>query len=181
MFEVFGVIQKRQVCRSAVLQIRKRDFIQHQEAFLHLKPGDLKQAGVEEDQHRQITNPIVRALRKHLTAVRASLWITINPSDVHDPVAQVFTGADIDLDRFVSSSGPDSQDRAARIAQDPYAAAKFFHISIQVVLEMLFGITCYWNSGGAGPRNITPAYVTMVKRSPTSGEDERIAYAVNIP
>ena len=27
-----------------------------------------------------------------------SLWITINPSDLHDPIAQIFAGEDINLD-----------------------------------------------------------------------------------
>lgn len=167
MFQVFGVIQKRQVCRSAVMQIHKKDFIRHQETFMHLTPEDLKQASVEEDQHQEISNPTIRSLRKHLTAVRAkvvgtdesrtrirslvwgmvikknppSLWITINPSDSNDPVAQIFTGAEINLNRFISSSGPDAHDRAVRVAQDPYAAAKFFHFTIHLVLETLFGIS----------------------------------------
>jgi len=40
------------------------------------------------------------------------LWITINPMDTHDPVAQVFTGADIDLDQFDHTTGPDAATRA---------------------------------------------------------------------
>ena len=30
-----------------------------------------------------------------------SLWITINPSDTRDPIAQVFAGEKIDMDDFV--------------------------------------------------------------------------------
>ncbi|KAG8214617.1 hypothetical protein J3R82DRAFT_9690 [Butyriboletus roseoflavus] len=37
-----------------------------------------------------------------------SLWITINPSNIHDPVVQVLTGAEIDLDRFSSTAGLDN-------------------------------------------------------------------------
>jgi hypothetical protein len=69
-----------------------------------------------------------------------SLWITINPSDTNDPIAQVFTGADIDLDNFSSTAGPDANKRATTIAGDPYAAAKFFRFMIEAMFEELFGI-----------------------------------------
>jgi hypothetical protein len=68
------------------------------------------------------------------------LWITLNPADVHDPVAQVLAGADIDLDRFDRLAGPNTNLRAKNIAEDPYAAAKFFRVTILAVLETLFGI-----------------------------------------
>ena len=66
-----------------------------------------------------------------------SLWLTINPTDTQDPIAQVLCGQDIDLDRF------DSLDRwpsYAAIAADPYAASVFFHLVVNAVLECLLGI-----------------------------------------
>jgi len=69
-----------------------------------------------------------------------SLWITFNPSDLHDPIAQVFAGENIDLDAFVSTMGPNLDQRLRNIAADPYAAAKFFHFMIRTILETLFGI-----------------------------------------
>jgi hypothetical protein len=69
-----------------------------------------------------------------------ALWVTINSSDTHDPIAQVLAGEDIDIDAFCNMAGPDSQRRAVNMAKDPYAAAQFFHITIALVLEVLFGI-----------------------------------------
>ncbi len=69
----------------------------------------------------------------------ATLWITINPSDIHDPIAQVFAGESINLDDFISTMGPDREQRAQNIAIDPYAAAKFFRFIINAILENLFG------------------------------------------
>ena len=76
------------------------------------------------------------------TAIRGppSLWITINPSDTNDPIAQVFTGSDINLDHFVDTDGPDRELRARTIASDPYSASEFFHFIINTVLEELMGI-----------------------------------------
>ena len=75
-----------------------------------------------------------------------TLWITINPTqaDLHesnyDPIAQVFAGANINLDQFSPDVGPDASNRTKTIAADPYAAAKFFHFIISTILETLFGV-----------------------------------------
>jgi hypothetical protein len=166
MFQVFGVIQKRQVCRSAVLQVHKKIFHENEASFARLTPEDLVVASHEEAQKIPPSNPIIRSLRKHITAVRTkvigtdesrisirayiwgmtilknppSLWITINPSDTHDPIAQVLAGEEIDLDDFDSTNGPDSFHRGVIIANDPYAAANFFHFIIKAVIEELMGI-----------------------------------------
>ncbi|KAG1779790.1 hypothetical protein EV702DRAFT_1043675 [Suillus placidus] len=158
MFEVFGVIQKRQV--------KKQDFHRSEQLFRSLAVEDLRKASEEEQKHQHVSNPTVRALKRHLTAVRSkvmgmdksrtkiwsliwgmcilknplSLWITINPTDTHDPIAQVFTGTEIDLNTFDRDSGPDSHSQSIRIAEDPYAAAKFFHFMITAILEELFAI-----------------------------------------
>lgn len=165
-FQVFGVCQKREVCRSAVLQMKQTVFTQNANLISTIKPEDFIKASQEETKKVQFSNPAIRALRKQLTAVRTrvkgtnesrqqvrskiwgtnlvynppSLWITINPSDAQDPIAQVLAGADIDLDRFCDTAGPTNSQRAANMASDPYASAKYFHFIIQCVLEILLGI-----------------------------------------
>ena len=57
-----------------------------------------------------------------------SLWITINSSDLRDPVARVLAGEEINVDDFMAHVVPDKDRRAKNIADDPYAAAKFFHL-----------------------------------------------------
>ena len=69
-----------------------------------------------------------------------SLWITINPCDLHDPIAQLFAGENIDMDKFSALAGPDKDACTRNIPEDPYAAAKFFHFLIKTILETLFGI-----------------------------------------
>ena len=68
------------------------------------------------------------------------LWITINPSDIHDPIAQVLAGENINLDDLLAAVGPDADKHAANIAADPYAAAKFFHFLIRTIIETLFRV-----------------------------------------
>ncbi len=83
-------------------------------------------------QKKPITDPIVHGLMRHLKVMAGrvlgmnqswasiqskiwsqcitfgppSLWLTINPSDLHDPLAQVFCREEIDLDAFKQMTGP---------------------------------------------------------------------------
>ena len=66
-----------------------------------------------------------------------SLWLTINPADTQDPIAQVLCDQEINLDRFDTF---DLKPSDTAIANDPYAAASFFHMIINTVLECLIGI-----------------------------------------
>src|SRR5258708_6477075 len=69
-----------------------------------------------------------------------TLWITINPSDLHDPIAQVFAGEDINMDAFNELSGVSAVKCTENIAKDPYMAVKFFHFMVQLIFQSLFGI-----------------------------------------
>ena len=73
-----------------------------------------------------------------------SIWLTINPDDIHDPIAQVFAGEQIDLDAFEATIGPNAFSRACNIAKDPCAAADFFHSMIEIVVQTLFQVISYY-------------------------------------
>lgn len=165
--QVFGVCQKRQVCRSAVLQMKKSTFIQQEARITSLTAKDLIIASKEEAANLPFSNEGVRGLRKQLSAIRTrvvgtdesrhsirsmvwatnlaynppNLWVTINPPDTQDPIAQVMAGADVDLDKFFSTLGPDHKERAQNVTSDPFSAAKYFHFIIKIILEELVGLT----------------------------------------
>ena len=166
-FQVFGVCQKRQVCRASVLQMKRGSYFQNQNLLSTLTADDLTKASIEETRGVPFSNPAVRALRSQLKAVKTKvqgsdesrisirgkiwgtnllhnppkIWVTINPADTQDPIAQVMAGAEIDLDHFCKAAGPDSVERAINMASDPFAAAKYFHFMIRTILECLFGIS----------------------------------------
>ncbi|RDB26251.1 hypothetical protein Hypma_006070 [Hypsizygus marmoreus] len=166
VFQVFGVIQKQKVCRSATIQMKTTKYRRTQKLLRSLKPQDLLAASREETRHVPFSNPAVQALRSHITATRGrvpstdesrtairgkiwgsiimhnppNLWITLNPPDSQDPIAQVMAGEEIDLDKFNELLGPTASQRAVNIASDPYASARYFHSVIRIVLEEMFGI-----------------------------------------
>ncbi|KAJ7431847.1 hypothetical protein B0H11DRAFT_1941243 [Mycena galericulata] len=71
IFQTFGVIQKREVCRSAGLQIKRSAFITNKVSFLKLRPKDFLLASAEETRRVPFSNPVIRTLRKQLTSLRA--------------------------------------------------------------------------------------------------------------
>jgi len=165
-FQIFGVCQKREICRSSVLQMKRPQFTRQINLISTLKPQDLIKASQEETRKVQFSNPAVQALRDQLGAVRTRvkgtdearqhvrskiwgtnlvhnppmLWITINPADTQDPIAQVFAGVEIDLDNFCNTAGPTNNQRATNVAEDPFSSAKYFHFIVKCVLEILFGV-----------------------------------------
>jgi hypothetical protein len=165
-FVTFGISQRRQVLSSARIQMQRQTFEREARVIASITAEKLDLAKSEEDNGLPISDETVRTLKKHVYATAArvpgsdqsryrlrsqiwststvlgppSLWITINPSDLHDPIAQIFAGEEIDMDNFMSTLGPDKSKRAKNIADDPYAAAKFFHFMIQTILETLFQV-----------------------------------------
>lgn len=165
-FIAFGIAQRRQALYSARLQMRRKTFESDARLLSTITLEKLEQARNEEENKLPISDPAVRLLRKHIHATGGrimasdqaryqlrsqiwstsiylnppSLWITINPCDLHDPIAQVFCGKEINLNNFNATMGPSKETRAQNIAADPYAAANFFHFLIRTILHTLFGI-----------------------------------------
>jgi len=166
LFLVFGICQKRQVCHSMTLQIKKSSFKKYETLISKLKLEDFRQANKEELEKKPFSNEGIRILQKDLHVIRAriqgtdeahlsmrskvwstillfnppSLWIMINPANTQDPIVQVIAGIDIDLDKFYKLSGPNSQQHASNITGDSFVAAKFFCFIIQIFLHTVLGI-----------------------------------------
>jgi hypothetical protein len=164
-FVVFGITQRRDALQSARIQMRRKDFERDMRMMCSITKERWEVAIAQEKRKEPITDPAICAVRTHVHASAArvpgsnshrvrlrskiwstavwlgppSLWITINPTDLHDPIVQIFAGEEIDLDNFVSAVGPSAERRAQNVAKDPYAASKFHHFIVAVILETLFG------------------------------------------
>ena len=66
-----------------------------------------------------------------------SLFLTINPADIHSPVALYFAGVDLNLDKVLPETLGTSYERAQIIATHPVATAKFFNCLIKSILKNL--------------------------------------------
>lgn len=190
-FVAFGILQRREALGSARIQMRRQNFDRDARVMASITMEKLEQAQAEEAKGMPISDPAVRLLKSHVSAtvgrvmgsdqsrfkLRSQiwstaiylgppyLWITINPSDLHDPIAQVFAGENIDLDNFIATMGPDKDTRAKNVASDPYAVAKFFHFLINTIFETLFQIKSmkYQVKSGMGILGRVAAYFGTVE------------------
>ncbi|KAF9494035.1 hypothetical protein BDN71DRAFT_1508087 [Pleurotus eryngii] len=166
IFQTFGVLLKRQILSSTLVQIKRLAYRKHADAIRQLKSVDFIKASMEESNRRPFSNPIIQVFQTQLSGLRLhimginescqgiraqiwgctlnhgppSLWLTINPSDIHNPITQVLAGEDIDLDNFEARNGPDTLTRALNVAADPFATSEFFHHIIQMLLKYEFSI-----------------------------------------
>ena len=166
-FVAFSIQQKQSALFSAKIHMRQDDFEADTDLLANLTLRDLQEAQIDENAHRLITNERVQSLRHHLYATSShimasgkmrasyrsqiwgtclwlrppSIWMTINPMDYEDPIAQIFAGENIDMDSFMNLMGPSANSRAKNMADDPYASASFFNFIIRTTLETLFGFT----------------------------------------
>ena len=66
-----------------------------------------------------------------------SIFLTINPADIHSPLVLYFAGVSIDLDNVQTQKMLDTYERAEIVASHPVATAKFFHFLISTILNTL--------------------------------------------
>ena len=74
-----------------------------------------------------------------------SIFMTINPADIHSRVALYFAGVDLDLDKIIPETIPSTYERAQIIASHPVATARFFNVLISSILK------CMVEKGVLGP------------------------------
>ncbi len=165
-FVAFGIKQKREALAHASIQMRRRDFEHDARTMADITTQDLKRAVAEEEKGLPISDHGVRLLRKHVQATAGrvvgtdssryrlrseiwstsialgppAVWSTWNPNDSNNPLAQAFCGEQINLDDFIATMGPDKDTRARNVASDPYGAAKFFHFTVNALLETLLQV-----------------------------------------
>ncbi|TFK64751.1 hypothetical protein BDN72DRAFT_734493, partial [Pluteus cervinus] len=68
----------------------------------------------------------IHALTMHLGM--PSLFITINPADIYNPVVKLLAGAPIDVDNMLPEERPTYLEQSALVARNPFVAARFFHL-----------------------------------------------------
>lgn len=66
-----------------------------------------------------------------------SIFVTINPADVHSRIALYFAGVEIDVNEIFSENMPTIFERASIIAKNSVATARFFNKLITTLFETL--------------------------------------------
>ncbi|CAF0864592.1 unnamed protein product, partial [Didymodactylos carnosus] len=165
MFVVFNILQKRNVCFNARLMVSNPYYKNAANQIQQLISQDILKAlgNIAKNTYSSEANPNLNTLLKQIKTVggkvmgspqsRAalrteihsliysqglpSILMTINPTDVHSPIALYFAGVNLNIDHILTDSFPSTFHRAQIVALHPVAAAKFFNLLITNILETL--------------------------------------------
>ena len=66
-----------------------------------------------------------------------ALFVTLNPSDVHNPLVRILAGDEIDLERAAHGVELTEWQRAVHAANRPAACAMFFHLMISTFIDVI--------------------------------------------
>ena len=165
IFVVFNLLQRRDACFHAQLIALRPYFRTSADEIQSLSSKDIEVA-LENSVNRTYNTESNRTLHKLLqhiktiggrvegsaysrTALRTrihaliynqglpSIFLTVNPADIHSPVALYFAGIKLDLDHIRIEQMLDTYRRAEIIASHPVATAKYFHLLISNILTTM--------------------------------------------
>ncbi|KAG1744833.1 hypothetical protein EDB19DRAFT_1906543 [Suillus lakei] len=136
-FVSFGILQQWQALGSTHLQMRRQTFDLNAKILSTITLEKLESAQKEEEKNVPISDPAIQLLKKHIYATGGhvmgsdqsryqlgsqiwstcimlnppSLWITINPCDLHDPIVQIFAGENINMDNIAATLNAPSKEK----------------------------------------------------------------------
>ncbi|CAF4180757.1 unnamed protein product, partial [Rotaria sordida] len=165
IFVVFNLLQRRDACFHGQLIATKPYFQASANEIQSINSKDIEMALDNNSKRTYNTeaNSALNKLRQHIktvggrvmgsaysrTALRTrihalifnqglpSIFLTLNPADIHSPVALYFAGVQLNLDKIQNEQLMDTYRRAEIIASHPVATAKFFHVLISNILDTM--------------------------------------------
>ncbi|CAF4052892.1 unnamed protein product [Adineta steineri] len=165
IFVVFNLLQRRNACFHTQLIATKPYFRSSAQEIHSLNTSDIEAAlkNISTRTYNKGSNKALGKLVNHIktiggrvmgsaysrTSLRTHLhamifnqslpniFLTLNPADIHSPVALYFAGVKLDLDNVQAEQLMDAYKRAEIIASHPVATAKFFHILISNILDTM--------------------------------------------
>ncbi|CAF4098595.1 unnamed protein product, partial [Adineta steineri] len=165
MFVVFNMMQRREACLQARLLISKPFFSQEAQTINTITTDELQKVLTQtaNGRHSFQYNSRINTLLKNIRCIGGhvmgsvqkrsslktlihglifnhglfSIFLTINPADIHHPLTMHFAGIDFDIDNILPEDLPPTYKRAEIVASHPVATAKFFNHLISSILTTL--------------------------------------------
>lgn len=165
IFVVFNLLQRRQACFQAQLIATRPYFQTSASEIQSVNSKDIEMALKRNSTNTPLaeSNSGLNKLLQHIktiggrvmgsaysrTALRTrlhgliynqglpSIFLTINPADIHSPIVLYFAGVNIDLDHLHMQHMLDTYKRAEIVASHPVASAKIFHLLITAIVNTL--------------------------------------------
>lgn len=165
IFVVFNLLQRRDACFHAQLIATRPYFRTSAQEIQSLNGKDIEMAldNISKRTYNLESNSTLNKLLHHIktiggrvmgsvysrTALRnkihaliynlglPSIFLTLNPADIHSPIALYFAGVKLDLNNTQIEQLMNAYKRAEIIASHPVATAKFFHLLITNILNIM--------------------------------------------
>ncbi|CAF4565316.1 unnamed protein product, partial [Rotaria magnacalcarata] len=195
IFVTFNILQRRTACAKSRILVSRPFFSSQATEINQLTAKEVKIAldEIESNSSERTLNPRLSALLKQLKTISGSvmgsnqsranyrvelhaqiffsglpnIFITINPCDLHHPLAMKFAGVDLDIDNLTAELMPKSHERAAIVSNHPVGIARFFNKLITTVLSTLinYNINKHESYPGGGILGEIEAYYGTVEES----------------
>ena len=161
IFVVFNIWQRRTACFHAQLMTSRPYFQRSAQLMESLSSEDIAitLANIPKAPYSKVTDERINMLMKHIKVIGGhvmgsaysrsalrikihslcfnlglpSLFLTINPADIHSPVALYFADVDLNIDNILPETLSTSYERAQIIATHPVPTAKFFNCLIKSI------------------------------------------------
>ena len=158
----FDVLRRDYTIKQTSIQTRGKHWATTDTLLHSLTPEQLTEAAGQAERYETITNASVKTLLRAVDRVGASalgsdakrfhmfsclkssviyhglpiIYLTLNPGDLHSPLAILYAGEEIDMTDFLPADySPES--RRATMAQNPLAVIEYFHTTIRTILSTL--------------------------------------------
>ncbi|CAF1429317.1 unnamed protein product, partial [Rotaria sordida] len=165
IFVVFNLLQRRDACFHAQLIATKPYFRVSVDDIQSLKSKDIEMVldNISKKTYSSESSSTLNKLLYHIktiggrvmvlayshtalhTRIHAliynqglpSIFLTLNPADIHSPVTLYFAGVKLDVDNIQMEQLMDNYKRAEIIASHPVATAKYFHLLLSNILDTM--------------------------------------------
>ncbi|RHZ85965.1 hypothetical protein Glove_58g86 [Diversispora epigaea] len=165
IFAAFDILLRREIALGTYLIAKQTNSKQSAKLISKLTPNDIKIAIEQIHDNQPITNRSIFELTKNINVVGGkimgshqsrnllrheicaviirdgspSLFITINPADLHSSIVMMYAGKEIDVNTLLPENFPTATERAKLAHLDPTAVAKYFNVVIEKIIKFIIG------------------------------------------
>ncbi|KAJ5742359.1 uncharacterized protein N7511_011545 [Penicillium nucicola] len=165
MYLLFDILQLRRSSLGNAFLVKRRYWRSAAHDIASLTVAQLQNAAQEIKAGQTVEDPVIRRLQQHIVTIgmhvpgsfsqklrmrseirglivrygMPAFWITINPSDLRNPLVLMLAGVDVPGDN-VSAANAAIRDAVA--TSNPVAVADFFHCVCQAILRGLLATNC---------------------------------------
>ena len=158
----FDILRRDYTIKQTSIQTRSKHWATTDTLLHSLTPEQLTDAADQAERYETITNPSIKALLRAVDRIGASalgsdakrflmfsclkssviyhclpiIYLTLNPGDLHSPLALFYAGEEIDITEFLPHDYSPSV-RNTRMSQNPLAVVEYFHTTIKTILSTL--------------------------------------------